>query len=142
MGGQRRPQVIVHRRVIEGHRQHVEHRSDLAADNFDAGLGENGREKSPIAWIGGPFGTIVGLDLPDLGRLVAVNAGDLALAGVGRSLGETRATIAPVGTEQPAKSSEKPGVGQKKRCRIRCSRRRARDHCTIRRTAKLATERS
>jgi len=29
-----------------------------------------------------------------------------------RSLGETRTTIAPEGTEQPAKSSEKPGVGQ------------------------------
>ena len=33
---QRRPQVVVHRWIVEGHCQHVEHRSDLAADDFDA----------------------------------------------------------------------------------------------------------
>ncbi len=52
MGGERHPQVLVHRRVIEGHRQHVEHGRDLAADDFDAGPGADDGQKSPMAWIG------------------------------------------------------------------------------------------
>ena len=34
MGGQRRPQVLVHRRVIEGHGQHVSDQSAEAAGQF------------------------------------------------------------------------------------------------------------
>ena len=86
MRGQRRPQVVVHRRVIEGHRQHVEHGSDLAADDFDAGLGADDGEKFPMAWIAGPLRAILGLDFEDLGRLIAVDADDLSLTLVDEDL--------------------------------------------------------
>ena len=67
-------QIPAHRGVVKGHRQRVEHGSDLAADDFDAGLGANDREKSPMAWLGGRLGAILGFDFEDLGRLVAVDA--------------------------------------------------------------------
>ncbi len=69
MGGQCLPQIIVHRRVVEGHRQHVEHGSDLATDDFDAGLGADDSQKSPVARIGAPLGAILGFNFENLGRL-------------------------------------------------------------------------
>jgi hypothetical protein len=81
MGGQGPAEVVVHRRIVEGHRQHVEHGSDLAADDLDAGLGANDGEKSPMTWIGGPLGVVLGFDLEDLGRL-----GSSSMTGEGQQI--------------------------------------------------------
>jgi hypothetical protein len=65
-------------RVVEGHRQHAVYGGAVAADQLGARLRADHQRRGLVDCA--PR-IVLGLDLEDLGRLVAVDTCDLALAG-------------------------------------------------------------
>jgi hypothetical protein len=79
--------IVVHRRLVEGHRQNVVHGGAGPADHFGARLRADHRQHGQARRVDRAPGIVLGFDAQDFGWLVAVDPDALPLPGVDQDLG-------------------------------------------------------
>jgi hypothetical protein len=84
---QRLTEVVVHRRIVEPHRQNVVHGRAVAAQPLYACLRADHRSHGEVLRMGRAPGIFLGFDDEDLNWLVAVDPNTPTLAGVDQDLG-------------------------------------------------------